>query len=238
MVITNSCEWLHRQLKALPIFKYPFCLEDLPQNGIYFFYEDGENWGHGGNLPRMVRIGTHKGNNFRSRINDHFLFNDRKMSFNQMKAAPKDRSIFRKNIGRSLLNKEKDDYLEIWEIDFTPRENRERYGHLRDIQKEKTIESEVTQILRENFSFKFIMMDSQIKRMGGTGLESSLIGTVASCAFCRPSNNWLGNYSPIQKIKESGLWLVQHLMDDEINEKDKITISNAITKTKEWVGSR
>ena len=109
----NNCEWLHRHLEDISIIEYPFQLEDLPKNGIYFFYEKGENWGHDGNLPRIVRIGTHKGNNFRSRINDHFLFNDRKMSFNQMKAAPKDRSIFRKNIGRSLLNKERDDYFEM-----------------------------------------------------------------------------------------------------------------------------
>jgi len=153
-----------------------------------------------------------------------------------MKAAPKDRSIFRKNIGRALLNKKRDEYLDIWEIDFTPRGNRERYGHLRDIQKEKAIESDVTRILRENFSFRFTILDSQIERMGGTGLESSLIGTVACCVFCRPSNNWLGNYSPNQKIKGSGLWLVQHLMDNEISEKDKLTVSNAIMKTKEWVG--
>jgi hypothetical protein len=63
-----------------------------------FFYEEGENWGHGGDHQRMVRVGTRKGNNFRSRINDHFLFNEGKINFNEMKAAPKDRSIFKKNI--------------------------------------------------------------------------------------------------------------------------------------------
>lgn len=135
MVVTSSCEWLHRQLENLPIFKYPFSLEDLPSNGIYFFYEKGEIWGHNGNQPRIVRIGTHKDNNFRSRINDHYLFNERKMNFNEMKPAPKDRSIFRKNLGRALLNKENDEYLKIWNIDFTPRSNREVYGHLRDIEK-------------------------------------------------------------------------------------------------------
>jgi len=82
------------------------------------------------------------------------------------KSTPHERSIFRKNIGRALLNKEKDDYLNIWEIDFTTRTNREKYGYLRDIQKEKKIELEITRILRENFSFRFIMVNSQIKRMG------------------------------------------------------------------------
>jgi len=235
MVVTSSCEWLHRQLENLPIFKYPFSLEDLPSNGIYFFYEKGEIWGHNGNQPRIVRIGTHKDNNFRSRINDHYLFNEKKMNFNEMKPAPKDRSIFRKNLGRALLNKENDEYLKIWNIDFTPRSNREVYGHLRDIEKEKKIETEITQMLRNNFSFRFLVLDKQVVRMGSTGLESTLIGTIAKCDICRASNNWLGNYSPKDEIRKSGLWLSQHLNSDAINENDGKTILNSITKTKEWI---
>lgn len=235
MVDTSSCEWLHRQLDELPLFKYPFSLEELPENGIYFFYERGEFWGHDGEHPRIVRIGTHKGNNFRSRIDDHFLFNARKMNFDQMKPGPKDRSIFRKNIGRALLNKENDEYLSSWNIDFTSREKREGNSHLRDIQKEKILETKITKILRDRFSFRFLVVDNQINRMGSKGLESSLIGTVAQCRVCRPSGNWLGNYSPKRDIKESGLWLVQHLNSDAINENDRETILNSITKTKEWV---
>lgn len=238
MVITNSCEWLHRQLETIPLCKYPFSLEELPQNGIYFFYEDGEVWGHDSGHQRIVRIGTHRNNNFRSRISSHFLLNERKMNFNQMKPAPKDRSIFRKNIGRALLNKEEDAYLTIWNIDFTPRIAREESGHMRNIPKEKMIESEVTKLLRNQFSFRFIIVDSQLERMGSSGLESSLIGTVAQCKLCGPSSNWLGSHSPKIEIAESGLWLSQHLNADAINENDKIAISNAIEKTKEWVGSR
>jgi hypothetical protein len=35
--------WLHEQLELLPIFKYPFDLKLLPNNGVYFFYEEGED---------------------------------------------------------------------------------------------------------------------------------------------------------------------------------------------------
>jgi len=211
-------------------------LGKLPENGIYFFYESGEIWGHGGYKPRIVRIGTHKDGNFRSRIKEHFLLDKSKMNFNATKPAPHERSIFRKNIGRALLNKTKDDYLKIWEIDFTTRRNREEYGRFRDIQKEKKVESEITRILREKFSFRFIIADERMKRMGAEGgLESSLIGTVAHCKLCRPSSNWLGGHSPKKQIKESGLWLVQHLDADEINESDKRTILNAMTRTKEWI---
>ena len=90
--------------------------------GFNFFYEEGENSDHGDGISRsrIVRIGTHKENNFRSRISEHFLLNELKMEFTQINPKPSDRSIFRKNIGRALLNMQRDfDYLRVWEIDFT-----------------------------------------------------------------------------------------------------------------------
>lgn len=236
--MSEQCKWLHKQLEQLLPIKFPFELEQLPENGIYFFYEDREFWGHGGYKPRIVRIGTHKDGNFRSRIKEHFLLDESRMNFNATQPAPHERSIFRKNIGRALLNKAKDVYLKIWEIDFTIKKNRKIYGHLRDIQKEKTIESEVTRILRGKFSFKFIMVaGGQMEKMGAKGLEVSLIGTVAQCLLCRPSSNWLGRHSPKKQIKESGLWMVQHLKANRINESDKGTILNAITRTEEWIAN-
>lgn len=231
----DECQWLHHQIEPLPISKYPFKTEELPHNGIYFFYEDGEWCEHNNKCLRIVRIGTHKSNNFRSRINDHFLLGEKKMNFNSMKPAPKDRSIFRKNIGRALLNRDKDNYLEMWEIDFTTRNRREQDGQRRDIQKEKIIEEGITQILRKSFSFRFLIVDCQDKRMGKKGLESSLIGTVARCKRCKASNNWLGNHSPKPEIKQSGLWLSQHLNALPIDENEKKDILNAITKTRNWI---
>jgi hypothetical protein len=67
--------------------------------------------------------------------------------------------------------------------------------------------------------------------MESKGLESSLIGTLASYKSCRPSSEWLGNYSPVKKIRESGLWLVQHLKSNPINEKDKEIILRAVEET-------
>lgn len=233
--MSDLCKWLHEQLEQLPIIKFPFKLEQLPENGIYFFYENNEIWGHGGNKPRIVRIGTHKEGNFRSRIKEHYLWDESKMNFDKNKPKPSDRSIFRKNIGRALLNRGNDDYLQTWEIDFTTTENRKSLGYKRDIDKEKRTESKITKILRQRYFFRFIIIDAQAERMGNKGLESSLIGTVASCKLCKPSDNWLGTYSPKKQIKESGLWLVQHLKASRINEKDKETILNAIRRTKRWI---
>ncbi len=207
----DKCQFLHTILEQLPLIKYPFDLEELSLNGIYFFYERGEYWGHQNNKPRIVRIGTHKRNNFRSRISEHYLFNEKKMGFGKNNQKPSDRSIFRKNIGRALLNQTQEKYLDIWEIDFTIKENRKNYGHMRDIQKEKKIEYKITRIMRDDFLFRFIVIHEEEKRIGESGLEKPLTGTFSQCRLCKPSDRWLGNHSPVEKIRDSGLWQVQHL---------------------------
>ena len=234
--MSEKCRLLHEMLQKLPLIKYPFELESLSHNGIYFFYEKGELWGHGGKNLRIVRIGTHRKNNFRNRIAEHFLIGEkRKMNFDEFSPKPSDRSIFRKNIGRAILNKNGDPYLKIWNIDFIPKINRDEYGKLRDIKKEKLIEKQITQILRNKFLFRFVIVENECKRIGSKGLESKLIGTVSKCNKCMLSKSWLGNYSPNKQIKKSGLWLTQHLNAEEIDHKGMVAIKNSIQKTKAWI---
>lgn len=234
----EPCRWLHEALESLPEVRYPFRLADLPDNGIYFLYEHGETCGHGDHdTQRPVRVGTHRDGNFRSRINDHFVLT-REPHYHHGRAAPHDRSIFRKNIGRALLGKDNDSYLSVWEIDFTPRKNREHYGHLRDLEKEREVERRVTEYLRSNLSFRYILCEGQDRRMGAEGLEGALIGTLAQCSRCRPSAGWLGNASPKDSVRESGLWLAQHLRNQPITDGNRIAILEAIHETEEWIGGR
>jgi hypothetical protein len=202
---------------------------------FYFFYEEGENSKHGEGIsrPRIVRIGTHKENNFRSRISEHFLLNESKMKFTQANPKPSDRSIFRKNIGRALLTEQRDlDYSKIWEIDFTSNINRANQSQLRNIEKEKNIESQITELIRKRFYFRFISIEGQEKRMGKTGIESRLIGTVTACKFCKPSNSWLGKFSPKLQIKNGKLWLSQHLDSIGLSDSDKRDLLIAIENTR------
>jgi hypothetical protein len=231
IALFEKCKWLHDQLELLPIFKYPFDPKLLPNNGIYFFYEEGEVSDHGDGIlrPRIVRIGTHKENNFRTRISEHFLLNESRMKFTLTNPKPSDRSIFRKNIGRALLNKQGDsDYLRIWNIDYTSRTNRTKYSQSRKIDREKDIESQITGLLRKHFSFRFIPLEGQGKRMGKTGMESRLISTVASCTLCSQSTNWLGKYSPIPKIQGGKMWLSQHLDSTGLTDNDLTYILKSI----------
>ena len=211
------------------MFSCPFDIKEVPLDGIYFFYEKGETWGHGGDKSRIVRIGRSERGNFRSRISEHFLFNEKKMRFDYNESKPSDRSIFRKNIGRALLNRESDPYLEMWNKGFTPRKKRERFGHLRDIDKEREVEARVTALLRTGFSLRFIVVEAQeLKKR----LEACLIGTVAQCELCRPSADWLGQHSPKGKISSSGLWQTQHLLHDGIEEGEMGAIRVAVSRTK------
>ena len=228
--MTSSCSWLHEQLQQLPLARFPFELQSLPENGIYFFYEHGEQNNHD-NTRRVVRVGTARQGNFCSRIKEHFLLDERKMGFNAQQPAPKERSVFRKNIGRALLNRDKDAYLKTWEIDYTTRDNRDRFAKLRDIQKEKTVEREVTRLLRSNFSFRYIVYDDERKRMGADSLEAALIATLAQCNDCVPSKNWLGLHSPKPEIRESGLWLSQHLNACVLGAEQKQVVLQAVKQT-------
>lgn len=123
LAMSEKCRWLHEQLERLRTVKHlNLDLKTLPENGIYFFYEESEIWGHGGDKPRIVRVGTHRDGNFRNRIAEHYLINETKMDFDKNKPKPSDRSIFRKNIGRALLNKNEDDYLETFQV-LLPKEH-------------------------------------------------------------------------------------------------------------------
>jgi hypothetical protein len=230
MSVTETCSWLHLKLESLPIITFPFDIGTLPERGIYFFYEEHENSDHGDGLkPRIVRIGTHKKANFRSRISEHFLVNKSRMNFNQYQPKPSDRSIFRKNIGRAILNRDKSNYFNIWEIDFTTRANRIERSHQRIIEYERKVEEQITKLLREKFFFRFISLEDEAVRIGSEGMESKLIGSVATCEICSSSPDWLGKFSPKAEICKGKLWLSQGLKSSGLNEKDKNLLESVIT---------
>lgn len=199
----SNCWKLHQWLNQLPVFKFPFDEEKIPLNGIYVLFEKGEK-AHGVN--RIVRIGTHTGSNqLRSRLKQHFI------------AENKDRSIFRKNIGRCLLNKVKDPFLEKWELDLTPSEAKKKFSSLIDFKKQSETEKRVTQYIQDSFSFVVLRVDSKEERLS---LESKIISTVSLCNGCRPSKSWLGLFSPKKKIRESGLWLVNELYKEPLSDEE------------------
>ena len=201
--MSEKCQILHELFNKKTKLSFPFDKDKIPLNGIYILFEKGET-AH--NNDRIVRIGTHTGRNqLQSRLFQHFLNEN------------KDRSIFRKNIGRAILSKNKNPFLEYWELDLTTRKARENFAGSIDLKKQEEIEKEVSKFIQNNFTFIVIPLEDKEKRLE---IESELISTISSCKECRPSKDWLGNFSPKEKIKKSGLWLVNELWKNEISEEN------------------
>ena len=138
----------------------------------------------------------------------------------------KDRSIFRKNIGRALLNKAADPFLAEWELDRTSRAARKRYGEEQQTARRQAVEGDVTQDLQGHFRFVVFRVDDKSDRLT---LESRIISTVSRCDECRPSDGWLGSSSPKTKIRESGLWLVNELYKEPLTQEDIQRLGTLLT---------
>ena len=209
--MSKNCHTIHQWFGGMKKHSFPFNEQEIPENGIYILFEKGE-FAHSTN--RIVRIGTHTGNNqLRSRLFQHFLNEN------------KDRSIFRKNIGRALLNKDKDIFLEQWEIDLTTKNAKNLYSNSADFIKQKETEKRVTKYIQDNFSFVVFQIDSKDKRLE---IESKIISTVSLCEECKSSENWLGNTSPKEKIGKSGLWLVNELWKTPLSNEDMIELKQML----------
>lgn len=201
--MSSVCHKLHELFHKFERHHFPYDVNKIPQNGIYILFEKDEP-GH--EADRIVRIGTHTGSNqLRSRLKQHFVNEN------------KDRSIFRKNVGRCILNKNNDKYLGVWELDSTAREGREQNKNKVNIEYQQEIEKEITKYIQDKFSFCVIEVNDEKDRIK---LESKLISTVAQCRECGASKNWFGLYSPKEKIRESGLWQVNELNHEPLSEDE------------------
>jgi hypothetical protein len=86
-------------------------INEIPfKNGIYIFFEKGEKFGE---WDRIVRVGTDTGqNHLINRLKQHLVKEN------------KDRSVFRKNIGRAILSKSKNPLIDYWNIGLTKKEKK------------------------------------------------------------------------------------------------------------------
>lgn len=104
---TDLCKAVHLLFNMLPRLNYQMISKIPFDNGIYIMFEKGQKFGE---LDRIVRVGTHTSEGrLKTRLKDHFL------------TSNKDGSIFRKNIGKALLNKNSDSYLTVWTLDTSNR---------------------------------------------------------------------------------------------------------------------
>jgi hypothetical protein len=171
-------------------------------NGIYIFFEDGETY-HG--VDRIVRVGTHDSDGrLRKRLKNHFINEN------------KDGSIFRKNVGKAILQKNRDPYLKIWNKNSSKKSSMIGVDGY-DAVYQKSIERIVSQYMREHFSFVCFPVSTMAERHR---LEEGIIASLnGSADFCAGSS-WLGNHSPEHEIVQSGMWLKQGLDGRPLTENE------------------
>jgi len=196
---------LHKFFNHQRRYRFPFHAHknEIPNNGIYIIFENGESYK---NFDRIVRVGTHTGNNqLFSRLNQHFVKEN------------KNRSIFRKNIGRCLLNKAGNPYLQTWELDTTSIIGKRMHSKMIDFELEKQVEKEITKYIQAYLSFCVLKVDEKLQRLFW---EAKIASTLAQSKELNPSPGWLGNYSPKEKIRASGLWQVNELNGESLTEHE------------------
>lgn len=94
--MSEACCALHEIANRRARYRFPFDANAIPANGVYLLFENGQR-AHG--VDRIVRTGSHSGQDrLASRLGEHYLKEN------------KDRSIFRKNLGRALLSRASDPF--------------------------------------------------------------------------------------------------------------------------------
>lgn len=187
---------LHDIFNVLRRFYYPYQKKRgknwiVPRNGIYVFFEKGEEYTNpqGYLQDRIVRVGIHtkdsekgtqRGNKLFSRLDQHFRGN--------MNA-----SSFRKYVGDSLQNKHK--------------------------QPISNIEKQVSTYMRENFSFVVFEVETQKEREDWEEKLTSTLGQAGKNGLIS-FPNWLGKYSSNINVRTSGLWQSDEMNGHPLNLKE------------------
>lgn len=182
---------LHLFVLSLPRFRWDCPKRDLPMDGIYFFFEQGEIGSLGAATgDRIVRVGTHRGDgNFPGRIRQHY---------GHMKSlgGNKNGSVFRRHVGGALLRRldEADPRLATW----VPQ------GGASDPE----VEASVSEWMRQHLSFACVRVDTKEARMR---FERRLIALLAQHPLTAPSDGWLGRWAESPIIRRYGIWNTQEV---------------------------
>jgi hypothetical protein len=175
--------------------------QELPKQGVYFFFDEGERTNFSTVIPRLVRIGTHGVSlgsvaTLRNRLRTHL---GTRAGGGNHRA-----SVFRLHVGRAMIERDRlhDAYPSWGKGQSAPK----------DItQKEAPLEAKVSEYIG-NLRVLFIpVLDA-----AGTGsmratIERQFIAmfTENYCSVEESTAIWLGRFSDKPSIRDSGLWNVR-----------------------------
>ncbi len=176
--------------------------QNWPRRGVYFIFEQGE-YRLNSNELRVVRIGTHAVS-YGSKAT---LWNRLRTHRGSSNGSGNHRgSIFRLHVGRAISVREPDTSIATWSIGPTADRS------TRDL--ESILERRVSEHIG-SMSVLWLKIDDDAGTSSHRAyLERNLIGLLAGNSdeiIDPPSTKWLGQASPDLRIRQSGLWNLQHL---------------------------
>ena len=173
-----------------------------PPQGIYFFFEDGENRANGSH--RVVRVGTHA----LTATSEATLWGRLRQHRGQLTGRNPGggnhrASVFRRHVGAALIRRDNlpGDLLSSWLDRHRPPGQR--------ASQEASIERAVS---RHIGAMPFLWLNVPARADRGY-LESNSIALLSCLTGSpdQPSTSWLGHYAERAEIRESGLWNIRHV---------------------------
>ena len=182
---------VHRILAALPARRFPISRRDVPPDGIYLLYEEGETVQiEDQEFDRIVGVGTHSGEGRLARRLGIHASGDRRGS------------DLRLHLGSAFLAQANsaDPRLRTW------------LGEKRTPMPD--VEEAVSTLIRERFAVRCIPVSDRQERQE---LEQALTALLARNPVTPPSEGWLGRHAARREIRSSGLWNTQHFDAPQLN---------------------
>jgi hypothetical protein len=175
-----------------------------PQRGVYFFFENGERRQNGGE-PRVVRVGTHAvsekaKSTLWSRLRAHKGRDGGKHEGGGNHRA----SVFRLHLGTAIINRNGLSF-DSW--------GQGSSGIAKVRNKEHALEIRVSETIRA-MPFLWVKADDE---PGPNSIRKyiernsiALLSNLNTIPIDPPSSGWLGQYCSHEKVRQSGLWNVDH----------------------------
>ena len=174
---------------------------DMPNSGVYIFFDERERRLKDIDQFRIVRVGTHgvaSGSkaSLRNRMRTHFGTSSGDGNHRS--------SIFRLHTGRSLINAKLAPEIASWGGSASEKP---------DLLAERQLENDVSKYLARLYVLLIAVPGESDKGNDRAYLEQNLIALLSNA--CKPLDppgcEWLGLNSAKPEIRKSGLWNVNHV---------------------------
>ena len=184
----------------------PKCLSDslegdMPESGVYLFFDQSERRLKDLSQLRIVRVGTHgvaagSKASLRNRMRTHFGTTSGEGNHRS--------SVFRLHVGRSMINARYEADIESWGS---------ATAHKDVLVNERSLEQAVSAYLGK-LSVLLISVPGQSEKNNDRAyVEQNLIALLSNALkpLDPPSHSWLGLHSAKPAIRKSGIWNVNHV---------------------------